>query len=48
MKHLKPLNKKAVRIEETISSTEEDVIALQQKPMHTPMSTTAMNEARLE
>lgn len=36
MKHLKPLNKKALRIEETIASTEEDVIALQ-KPMHTPM-----------
>lgn len=37
MKHLTPLNKKARRIEETISSAEEDVVALQQKPMHTPM-----------
>ena len=31
MKHLKPINKKAQKIEETITSVEEDVVALQQQ-----------------
>jgi len=41
MKHLKPLNRKARRIEETLSSTEEDVVALQvQARKHVPMGCT--------
>jgi hypothetical protein len=41
MKHLRPLNKKALRIDEILSSQETDVVALQQSPNptrpHVPM-----------
>jgi hypothetical protein len=46
MKHLKPINRKAQRIEEMVTpvleaSTEEDVVALQQAPRpHVPMGCT--------
>ena len=42
MKHLRPVNRKAARIDETASLMEEDVVALQQqapKP-HVPMGCT--------
>ena len=32
MKHLRPINKKAERIDQAASMTEEDVVALQQQP----------------
>lgn len=32
MKHLRPINKKAERIDQAASMTEEDVVALQQSP----------------
>jgi hypothetical protein len=39
MKHLKPLNKKARRIDDQVSSRREDVVAMQQGPNrpHVPM-----------
>ncbi len=37
MKHLRPLNKKARRIDEMVSAMEEDVVALQQQLPHVPM-----------
>ena len=45
MKHLRPINKKAERIDQAASLTEEDVVALQQQPdakpkPHVPMGCT--------
>jgi len=41
MKHLRPINKKARRIDSMVSATEADVVALQQQPVaprpHVPM-----------
>ena len=36
MKHLRPINRKAERIDQAASMTEEDVVALQQQPPPAP------------
>lgn len=40
MKHIKPLNRKARRIDEMVTSNKADVVALQQQRPHVPMGCT--------
>jgi hypothetical protein len=36
MKHMRPLNKKAARIDDFVVSRTEDVVAMQDRPSNTP------------